>query len=374
MKDLPKLCGLDSKGRVKEWSVYVDGDTVYVEHGLKDGKKQIKTTVCKPKNVGKSNETTPEQQAQLEAQSKWNKQKDKNYHEDLDNAKPLENPMLAQDYRKQGHRMGFPCIAQPKLDGVRCLIKRDGDRLVFKSRGNKEYPIIEDIARQLFPVFRYWPNLMLDGELYIHGKPLEDIVSAVKKHNDDTKDVVFVMFDSYSPDEPDMPVEQRLQGLKKLSMSVILPLNPEEGTSRVYLVDDHLVRSEDEMVDLHNTFVERGFEGIMLRQIDSPYKLNTRSADLQKYKCFEEGEFEILDVGVDKLNHAVFVVAVGDEIVCEVKMRGSDEYRKHLWETAEDHIGKWITVRYQAKTKYGSLQFPVGVRFRDVDKNGVVLE
>lgn len=263
MTGLPKLYGLDSKGRIKEWSVFADGDTVYVEHGLRDGKKQIKATVCKPKNVGKANETTPEQQAILEAQSKWNKQKDKNYHEDLDSAKPLENPMLAQDYRKQGHRLKAPYIAQPKLDGVRCLIKRDGDKLVFKSRGNKEYPIIEDIARQLFPVFRYWPNLMLDGELYIHGKPLEDIVSAVKKHNDNTKDVVFVMFDSYSPKEPDMPVEQRLQGLKKLSMSVILPLNLDEGTSRVYLVDDHLVNSEEEMIKLHNEFIERDRKSVV---------------------------------------------------------------------------------------------------------------
>jgi len=115
--ELPKLYGLDSKGRTKEWSVHTEGADIYVTHGLVDGKKQQKVTTAKAKNVGRSNETTPEQQAELEAKSKWNKQKDKSYCEDPNNIQPLLNPMLAHPYEKYAHKVKFPCAVQPKLDG-----------------------------------------------------------------------------------------------------------------------------------------------------------------------------------------------------------------------------------------------------------------
>ena len=45
------LYGVDKTLEVKVWSVWAEGDTVFVEWGKLDGKKQTKTTVCKPKNV-----------------------------------------------------------------------------------------------------------------------------------------------------------------------------------------------------------------------------------------------------------------------------------------------------------------------------------
>ena len=57
------MYGVDKTLEVKEWSVWTEDDTVVVEWGKLDGKKQTKKTVCKAKNVGRSNETTPEQQA-----------------------------------------------------------------------------------------------------------------------------------------------------------------------------------------------------------------------------------------------------------------------------------------------------------------------
>ncbi len=117
--DKKTLYGVDKTLEVKEWSVWTEDDTVVVEWGKLDGKKQTKKTVCKPKNVGRSNETTPSQQAELEAQSKWNKQYDKYYRETIEEAKALltEGVMLAQDYTKKPHFLEDTFYASRKIDG-----------------------------------------------------------------------------------------------------------------------------------------------------------------------------------------------------------------------------------------------------------------
>lgn len=69
---------------IQQWSVYVDGNIVIAEYGKLNGKLQTKKTVCESKNVGRSNETTPEQQAVLEAESKYRDQIRKGYVENVE--------------------------------------------------------------------------------------------------------------------------------------------------------------------------------------------------------------------------------------------------------------------------------------------------
>ena len=66
----PTLYGKDSKGNLRVWTIKIEGNAVTVEHGREDGKLTSKTYYTKGKNLGRSNETTPEEQAELEAQAK----------------------------------------------------------------------------------------------------------------------------------------------------------------------------------------------------------------------------------------------------------------------------------------------------------------
>ena len=71
---LEKLYKVDSQGRLREWTMHIDGASFYAVKGLVDGKKtQDKATTTIAKNVGRSNETTPEGQAELQAQAKFQK-------------------------------------------------------------------------------------------------------------------------------------------------------------------------------------------------------------------------------------------------------------------------------------------------------------
>lgn len=125
-----KLYKLDSKGKVREWSIYINvlADVPYysVKHGEKDGALQeTKVYVPKGKNTGKKNETTPPQQCMMEVNALIEKQKErKGYTIEIPTVVPYR-PMLAHSYDDYKHKVEWPAAVSPKLDG--CLA---GDSLV----------------------------------------------------------------------------------------------------------------------------------------------------------------------------------------------------------------------------------------------------
>ncbi len=81
-KTLPPLFVTDTNGKLRVWKCWVIGDTVHREHGLVTGKKVTSTRVFEGKNIGKKNETTPEEQAWNEANKEWVAHIDKEYQPD----------------------------------------------------------------------------------------------------------------------------------------------------------------------------------------------------------------------------------------------------------------------------------------------------
>ena len=124
---LPILYKLTSTKKVQEWCISTEDNAIIVIQGQVDGKKQrYSELISKGKNIGRANETTPEQQADAEAQAKWDKKHKKDYHltiEDCKSKGKIANqggylPMLAQSYHKHAKKyLKYPCLIQPKLDG-----------------------------------------------------------------------------------------------------------------------------------------------------------------------------------------------------------------------------------------------------------------
>ena len=110
-----------------------------------------KPRCCEAKNVGRSNETTPQEQAESESQAKWQKKLDKDYALSPEEAKEKKfyAPMLAQKYDDRKVGLEYPLYSQPKLDGIRCIVQRkdstkelqsiDDVELVAKTRNGKVY-------------------------------------------------------------------------------------------------------------------------------------------------------------------------------------------------------------------------------------------
>jgi hypothetical protein len=83
----PSLWDIALTGKCKVWRIEVHETAeghglIRVEYGYEDGKKTVNEKVVdKGKNIGKKNETTPVQQAVVEARATWSKKKDAGYKE-----------------------------------------------------------------------------------------------------------------------------------------------------------------------------------------------------------------------------------------------------------------------------------------------------
>ena len=209
--ELPKLYGIPSNGKkVKQWTIKVlkgnDNSVIERTHGYVGHKETItRKEITKGKNIGKKNETTTFEQASLEAQSLWKKQKQSGYTENLENTqeKSLILPMLAHDYNKRKKDIGSNIAIQPKIDGVRLVAHIDPvtDNIVFTSRTGKEMNNLEHIAQDLIDneVF-YDKKLHLDGELFTFDLPFEEISGIFRKKTltPKVKLLKFHIFDSFS--------------------------------------------------------------------------------------------------------------------------------------------------------------------------------
>ena len=298
-KEFPTLYGKASTGKVKEWSikVVVKGGipTTQIFNGYIDGKKALSERETKEgKNIGKKNETTPLQQALNEAEKKWKNKKEKEgYIETLATLEASSKiqfyPMLAQKfdfetYQKKRKGMDFPCFVQPKLDGIRCVASLDGDGNVsLMTRVGKQFNHLNHIRDAIKAHLMHLPNkdtIYLDGELYTDKFPFEEITGICRKEKLKSGDqekldmIEYHLFDFYDSANPELTFFARNGLLQDLiTESATLKLVKSEKCNKV-----------ENIKPMHDKYVMDGYEGIMLRNSNSPYHVKNRSVDLQKYK------------------------------------------------------------------------------------------
>ena len=174
IKKLQTLYKIDTRGKLREWTCVVEGSTFYAIKGLVGMKlTQDKPTQCVAKNVGRSNQTTPEAQADFQAQAKFTKKLDSGYAltEEEAKVKKFYEPMLALSYddrRDEIWNSGKGIYSQPKLDGIRCVVSKVEGEVIAKSRKGKVIDAIPHIIKSLEGFFKAFPDAVLDGELYNH--------------------------------------------------------------------------------------------------------------------------------------------------------------------------------------------------------------
>lgn len=348
------------------WSAWAEPDgTVVIEYAKTlDGKKVRKEYQAEGKNIGRANETTPFQQACLEIDSKARLKMDKGYVRTLDEAKApstntlgLEKPMLATPIEKvKPEKINWNlAFAQPKLDGHRALFKNG----VLYSRQGKvlDLPhIVEAIEAAEIG------HLHLDGELYLHGKSLQELSKLIKKHRPETLDLEYHIYDHMDS----TPFCDRITNLAST-----LPRWP--ATTRLKAVETVPVTNLGELMELHQGYREAGYEGTMLRFGRDGYQDGKRSRSLLKLKEFHDEEFKIVGFNQGKpyiTDRGTFDVPVW---ICKtntggtftVTAAGTMEEKNDQWVNREKYIGRLLTVKYHYLSADGIPQLPVALRFHE---------
>lgn len=376
MKNFPVLYKKSSQGKIELWGVEIEdmGDgtaRVLSTYGETGGKLQTTfDTIREGKNLGKKNETTVIEQAYSEAKSKWEKKKKKGYVESLKDAEAgkVDNlieggiePMLAQTFEKHADKIVYPCLAQPKLDGIRCIAIKKGHNVTLWSRTRKRITSCPHIEKSIAFHFARFENLILDGELYNHDlkSDFEKIVSAVRKENPspESEKVQYHIYDVVLDGT-------NLQRARWLTLNALW-----SDREPLRLVKTEGIRTEADISTLFKEYRKAGYEGLMLRNNHAPYE-NKRSYHLQKVKEFDDAEFEIVGVveGKGKLQGLLgaFLCKTQDGTEFEVKMTGNQEETKKFLNDSSLWKGKMLTVQYQGLTGKNKVpRFPVGLRIRE---------
>jgi len=376
MNPLPTLYKKTSTGATQQWTISVEGSTIVKRFGQKDGKiQEARDVITEGKNVGRANETTPEQQALAEAQSQWEKKlKGKGYVQTLDAALAGEvddrvaggiDPMLAHSFAKQGHKITYPAYTQPKLDGHRCIAMRTDGVWTLWTRTRKPITGVPHINAALSDLLADEPgDLTLDGELYNHDyrDRFEELTSFIKRPEPKPGHEV-IQYHIYDVVNAG-PFSYRAGILAAYDLLD----GSEQGTvDAIRFVNTYEVLDEADALDAFDTYTAAGYEGSMLRNADSLYE-NKRSYGLQKVKLMEDGEWPVVSVetGRGKMaDKAIFVCTLPNGETFRCKMKGTLDSLKQYVHDPSLAVGRLLTVQYQNLTADGVPRFPVGLRLRD---------
>lgn len=403
-KEFDTLFAVSKTGRILVVYIEVQQSTnssyIFVHSSIYNGKiKTNKTIVSKGKNIGKSNATTHFEQAILEAESKFNKKKKEGYKTLFDlkltdkeggwfgneiNYFDRENflkdaigkyntdhnnrlkPMLAS---KQHRKMKYPAYCQPKLNGVRCLAFYEEGKFRLFSREGEEYKvahILDDLNHFGEDALKVWHVLnntaitgiadkslapdrlvFLDGEIYEHGKPLQDIVHCVKTPNLETPNLSYYIYDIGTIA---IPQEKRYTYLETLSKIY----KDNKSLNFVYPHMTKQVNNLSEGLDMRDRFINNGYEGAIIRSTNANYEFSFRSKDLMKLKKDVSAEFEVIGVSLkdDRPAHDfVWVCKTPKGLNFEVKPHGTEKERTSYYNNYEEYIGKSLQLSFFEYTK-----------------------
>jgi DNA ligase-1 len=246
-----------------------------------------------------------------------------------------------------------------KIDGCRNLVIKQNGIVRMFTRNGKPIEGFNSVAKDIqnLPI----DNIVFDGEII--GKDYTDTMNQLFAKGQN-KQATYMIFDMLTPEEfykgeSDNDYWTRKQGLINLRKSIDSKrFNNLHFVEPIAILDNPTIEQFNKIM---NNVVANGFEGIMVKPLDSKYKAK-RSYDWQKLKPFESDEFKIIgfEPGDGKLKNTLGKVIINvNGVSVGVGSGFSEAQRDDIWNNQQQYLNKWIEVQYQEKIeKTGSLRFP----------------
>jgi DNA ligase-1 len=258
-----------------------------------------------------------------------------------------------------------------KLDGARCICRKEGNTVNFYSRNGKEFETLGRIAED---VKQIPGNFILDGEVCMvdenGAEDFQGIMKQIRRKNHTIANPKFLVFDCLTLEEFD-----NHGGDTKLSDRLLR--KPIDQISLVEyqtldIVEQSLIQTEEQFTEMTKDAEVNGYEGIMIRK-NIGYE-GKRSHNLLKVKKFHDEEYTVLDC----VNGTMRWTEDGQQVEKEclsniiIEHKGnrvnvgsgfSKEQREYYLNRHDELIGKTVTVQYfeESQNQNGSysLRFPV---------------
>ena len=255
-----------------------------------------------------------------------------------------------------------------KLDGVRCIIRKEGNTVKAYSRSGKEFHTLQNV---LDDAAKISGDFVLDGELCLASAGTTDdfqgVMKEIRKKDHTIPNPLYYAFDYLSLEEFDSKVSETTFGdriknliVKAWGVDTTIQALPQMEITSIEQVQDLLKEADD-----------LGQEGIIIRK-DDTYK-GKRSKDILKVKSFHDAEYTVKGIESGRIRHIVNGGEVESTMLSNViiEHKGNEvgvgsgfsiEERIRFQADPALIIGKVLTIQYfeESQNKQGeySLRFP----------------
>tara|TARA_Y100000588_G_scaffold31471_1_gene30796 strand:- start:14427 stop:15629 length:1203 start_codon:yes stop_codon:yes gene_type:complete len=393
------------------WFGSAVGNEVICFWGEFEGKLQSKVYQAEPKNVGRSNATTAEEQAIVELQAMYQAQCD-NKHYKLSQIDAVEAsevcriPRKVTNYKDRYMKMSDTLLSSIKFNGSRACVV---DGKLYSKIGRHEEVKVKHLREAIEALGK---EATFDAEVYAHGLSLQRIRSAWLKPvktekeiikiakdraksrgesvpapdgtvelsdavkylgynpNDDQYKLKFYVFDI--PDDTGLTFEERVGKLYELKKEI----NRLELALNFEMVYPITTNSHKERMSELAAVCDDGYEGLVHYEPEGVYEYGKRSTNTAKSKPRYDTEVLVVDVTKDKNGEGLLHCKACDEldnvrVKCKMKVERRDGKRyERDYDSMLPLIGKWITMSYEELSDKGVPTKPVGEEERDCDDKG----
>lgn len=269
------------------------------------------------------------------------------------------------DFKKEEY------LASRKLDGVRCIARKEGDDVKFFSRNGKEFWTLDKVKEDILEAF-IDEDIVLDGEICLvdenGNEDFQNVMKEIRRKDHTIENPKYNIFDFLTLEEFDS---------KKSKRSFILRYNTYvteflNDRKHLTLVKQTPIRNAEHLVELTADAERKGWEGLILRK-NAPYQ-GKRSNDLLKVKKFHDAEYVVEDVEMGPIRYINGEgVEVKEDMLSRIKIihKGntvgvgsgfSMDQRREFYSDPSKILGKTITVKFfqESRNQDGnySLRFP----------------
>ena len=396
----------NAAGKPLVWSGEEKDGRLEIRYGLVGGTMHVENIVVTKKNVNElqSRVNTKRKEGYKELSELKDSLSDdaikiaENAYTQLNDAKPLIYvlntylpkysttsegfvlPMLAKvlednkPFEKYGTMLG-----QWKIDGLRCIIgatDKSDDlfnpiTLTYHSRTGEDWTnkmcwmdeiLLPKISKELLDMM-VEEGACLDGELYLPGYSVNDINSFVK--NTQLAQHYKLQYWCYDICCENMSAIKRSNFLyDNLTPSAISLFETKkyhlENKGQLMLLESIEVSNINEAMIARDTYIDLGFEGLILRNPSAEYQFGKRNQAMFKFKKVDDGKFTIVDITSEhkRSDLPLFVCRndINDELF-ECSINKPQDVQREMLIHKEKYIGKYMQVEFRARSGINKVPF-----------------
>lgn len=286
-------------------------------------------------------------------------------------------PMLAKVLKDNKPFDKRSYLGQYKINGVRCIIgavKVDDlfnpIRLTYRSREGTDWTpklswmdevIMPDIKDELLDAMLE-EGACLDGELYLPGYKVNDINSFVK--NDKLPQHYKLQYWCYDIAIDNMSYNARrkfrLENIKRICYRFGNYEQHLNNKSKLILLPDIHISDINDATKFRDKFIAMGFEGLIIRDVNSAYQFGARNLAMLKYKRVDDAKFKIVDVVPEGIRTYLCKLVLRNDIndeLFECTVNFDHSRQEYILKNKEKYVGKYAAVEFRERSGIKNVPF-----------------